>query len=299
MVSICIPIFNHDVRALALALAEQAASIEPKVEILLLDDGSEKTFRELNSRLHPQAIVRYEELDRNVGRSRIRNMLARKASHPYLLFLDCDVLLPSELFLQRYLDVMHGSPVVVGGHIYGPPPSDEQYRLHWMAGTRREVKGAGQRNDKPYHSFMTSNFLVHKTVFQSIQFREDLQGYGHEDTLFGFDLMKKGIQVSHTDNPVLHQGLEAAEDFLAKTREGLKNLEHTFRLIGNDPDYLDGVTILRTYKTMRSLGLCKPLRQLFRFSEKAMEKKLLGPKPSLTVFDLYKLAFLCRIMGRS
>lgn len=298
MLSICIPIFNQDVRPLVRALAEQVRQTLPVAEILLLDDGSKEEFRKINRQLASEALVRYEELGQNVGRSRIRNLLAAKARYDRLLFLDCDVLLLSGTFLRRYQDLWQDSPVLVGGHLYGPPPSREPYHLHWLVGSRREEKDAERRNARPYHSFMTSNFLLHKDVFDGLRFREDLHGYGHEDTLFGFELKKKGIKITHMDNPVLHQGLETAEDFLAKTRESLENLLQTCRLVGNDPEYLQGVTILRTYGRLRSLGLCGPLRHLFRVRRKAMEGSLCGPKPSLRLFDLYKLAYLCHVAGR-
>ena len=46
--------------------------------------------------------------------------------------------------------------------------------------------------------------MISKTCFEQISFNEDLQGYGHEDTLFGYELDKKNIQIHHLDNPVLN-----------------------------------------------------------------------------------------------
>ena len=57
--------------------------------------------------------------------------------------------------------------------------------------------------------------------FKKISFNERLSGYGHEDTLFGYELNKNNIQIHHIDNPVLNGHLDTNEAFLLKTEEGL------------------------------------------------------------------------------
>jgi len=86
MISVCIPVFNADVRKLADSLIAQAGRIPS--EIILIDDGSDAAFREMNRELKDKG-VRYFELGENIGRSRIRNRFTGHAIYKYLLFLDC------------------------------------------------------------------------------------------------------------------------------------------------------------------------------------------------------------------
>ena len=48
------------------------------------------------------------------------------------------------------------------------------------------------------------NLLAPKDIFQKIAFNEKLNGYGHEDTLFGVELKKEGVTMAHIDNPIIH-----------------------------------------------------------------------------------------------
>ena len=57
-----------------------------------------------------------------------------------------------------------------------------------------------------------------------VKFDERITKYGHEDTLFGFELKKNNTQITHIDNPVINGNLETNEEFIEKTEEGLLNL---------------------------------------------------------------------------
>ncbi len=295
MLSICIPIYKQEVSELTNELHLQAVELSVDAEICLLDDGSDDQSREANRSLGRLPLVRYEELARNAGRSRVRNLLAKMARHPYLLFLDGDTRIIRKDFLKVYLSHLASGQVLCGGHVYGDQPADNSLVLHWLVGSKREVRPAAERNKRPYLSFMTGNFLIQKALFAQLGFRENLEGYGHEDTLFGFDLMKQEAVTRHIDNPVLHAGLDAAERFLEKTREGLENLQRTWELSGRDPRYLDMVRIMRTYQGVRSLRLCQVLRWIQTKHKAGMERRL-EQTPSLLLFDLYKLTYLCQIM---
>lgn len=294
MISICIPIYNQDVSGLVEALQEQVNTLPVPVEILLLDDGSDDHFEKINRKLEKTAFVNYSMLPENVGRSKIRNILADKASFPYLLFLDCDTQIVRKDFLDSYLAETNKHTVVCGGHKYGEKPDNYELLLHWLAGSKREMKPLYVRKRRPYHSFMTGNFMIKRAVFDNIRFREDLRGYGHEDTLFGYDLKKHGVSIHHIDNPILHAGLEKSHHFLMKTRDGLQNLLISYRITGYDSDYAKMIRILRTYRMIHYLKMCTPLSVLCKVLEKPMLTNLTGRKPCLWVFDLYKLGNLCR-----
>ena len=97
-----------------------------------------------------------------------------------------------------------------------------KFMLHWLHGLKREQSFAKDRNIQPNRSFKTNNFFIEKKVFNKVRFNENIQGYGHEDTLFGYELDKQNFTIFHIDNPVVHLGLESSEEFLRKTIEILK-----------------------------------------------------------------------------
>lgn len=296
MLSICIPVFNSDPRKLVMDIHRQAETLGEDAEVLLLDDGSREEIRAMNRSLRDLPRVRYEELPENTGRSRARNLLAGKARNPLLLFLDSDMQINNPRFLEHYLDLASEHQVVCGGHLYQSDPPSSELMLHWKAGRERESAPAAERNKTPHRSFMTANFLIHRKVFSRITFSEQLRGYGHEDTLFGFQLEKLGIPVFHADNPAMHTGLEPAAILLEKTRQAMENLRAIEKILGNDPGFRQMVKVLKTRQQLNRLRLCGLYRLAFTASRSGLEKNLLGSRPSLRAFDLYKLGILIQAM---
>lgn len=293
MLSICIPVYNYDIRPLVEALHQQALLLDVPAEILLMDDASDACWHAVNRRMATLPLVRYEELQQNAGRSRIRNMLCQRARYGWLLFMDCDSLPPDQLFLQRYVQAAQQEAVICGGRSYHPTPPPHQTHLHWWYGRHREVHTARQRNHNPYHSFMTNNFMVPRTLLCRIPFNERINGYGHEDTLFGYELKRHGIAVRHIDNPLLHTGLQSHAEFLQKTRQGISNLWKIHTFMGRPDDFAGMVRLLRAYYRLERLGLTRAFCRMTRPLMGIMLKNLAGKKPSLYYLDLYKLRLLC------
>ena len=107
MLSILIPTYNYDVTALVKNLQQQCLKINGLVfEVLVYDDGS-SLFREENRYINSLEYCSFTLLDKNIGRSAIRNMLARNASYENLLFLDADVQLIKNEFISDYLKVIN------------------------------------------------------------------------------------------------------------------------------------------------------------------------------------------------
>jgi glycosyltransferase involved in cell wall biosynthesis len=296
MLSILIPIFNFDVTDLVLELNHQALEANIEFEIILLDDASTDSFREINSKLSQQKHVRYIEETTNLGRSKIRNKLARLASYPYLLFMDCDSLIPGPDYIATYLKYCKEDVVVYGGRIYSRnKPDDPGLLLRWKHGKSREEFTAKERIKVPSKSFMTNNFLISINLFNKILFNEEMEGYGHEDTLFGYDLKRNNIDVLHIDNPLVHIGLESNSVFLGKTRESIRNLRIIFNQNGYEKLLVEDVKLLGYYHFFRRTKLDFLARILFRLSEKLMLKNLMGRNPNLFVFDMFKLGYLCAL----
>lgn len=296
MLSICIPVFNFEVGSLVTDLLAQAKALHDDFEILLWDDGSTGSYRNKNQGLQElDSRIRYHELAENVGRSKIRNQLAAAAEYEWLLFLDCDAALVDDSFLARYQVTFDKHPhpaVVCGGRIYPAQPTDPALQLHWKYGTHKESQPAIHRLKSPNASFMTNNFLVSKSIFERIQFNEALRGYGHEDTLFGWDLKSNQIQIDHIENPVCHIGLVSTAVFLAKTEEGVDNLAKLYHLLGKEEPWYEDIKLLKTHLTLEEWRLSPLIYALLKASQTSIRRQLFAANPSLRLFDLYKLYLL-------
>lgn len=288
MLSILIPVYNYDLRPLVRDLLVEVPLLSVPVEIILLDDGSELRFREKNRELLTWNGVIYEELPQNVGRARIRNLLAQKARYDYLLFMDADsrVVLPD--YLRNYLQHLEVNTVICGGRVYQEqPPADEIFHLHWKVGKNREESTAARRQQKPYLAFMTNNYLLPKSLQLSIPFEERLRQYGHEDTLLGWQLRKAGIRMLHINNPLEHIGLEKDSIFLEKIKKSIQNL-----LILKKIHPGMQTRLLQVARLARVTGLDRFFLPVFRRKADQWLAQLKQAQPNLLFFDLWKLGVL-------
>lgn len=225
MLSVLIPVYNYSVERLLGRLNKSLIAAGIEFEILIYDDGSNadtKIWNRSSAKFVDR--VRYKELNENIGRSKIRNLLAEEALYPNLLFMDCDGFVRNPAYIKNYLDANDGLSVLVGGTLYPGARVGITKKLHWMHGTEKEVQSVEERNKAPYYSFKSFHFFVPKAVFNQVKFDENIEGYGHEDTLFGLSLKDKGIPIKHIDNPLVHFGLEGNRDFMDKTEEAVLNL---------------------------------------------------------------------------
>jgi glycosyltransferase involved in cell wall biosynthesis len=167
MISVCIPIYNFDVRVLIKNLHQQLTEAALAFEIILMDDAStEYEIIEYNKTLSKLAHCQYIQLPENIGRAAIRNKLGETAVFPNLLFMDCDAKAPTDFIRKYIVELANDTAIVVGGRVYTPtPPKDKSQYLRWFFGRKRESFSARQRAAHPYQSFMTCNFLVKKKSY--------------------------------------------------------------------------------------------------------------------------------------
>jgi glycosyltransferase involved in cell wall biosynthesis len=293
MLSICIPVYNFNVRGLVYDLHRQAVYCDIPFEIIVMDDASESTYvKELVFLPH----VRVIELNENIGRSKIRNALVKEAQYPYLIFMDCDSETITSSYIARYLPFCKPNTVVYGGRRYKrQKPFTSTFSLHWKYGTKRESLPASERQKHPNFSFCTNNFLIDKAIFNTIAFNEDLEGYGHEDTFFGLELLGHHIPILHIDNPLLHLGLEEADVFLEKTENGIANLHKVELLLKEKyPDYVGHSKLMRSKMLLKKLHLLSLSRFMLKIFKPLLRRNLLSGSPSLFAFDLYKLECLLK-----
>lgn len=285
MLSILLPIYNFDVRPLVQELWEQGRSLSVPFEIVALDDGSSAEFKALHQNLGDREEIYYEALPENLGRSAIRNELARRAKYEFLLYLDCDSKVVRMDYLQYYMDHLHSGALLYGGRTYqAQKPVNRELHLHWTYGTEREVSSPYQRRQQPYHLFMTNNFIVPKSIQQRFPFEEKLRQYGHEGTLFGLQLAQAKVPIIHLDNALEHIGLEPAEIFLQKSRQAVINLAF---LAKNYPEI--DTRLLRLAKQLDKVKMSSFYAWFYRKMRNSWEQKLVTKDPDLRLFDLWKL----------
>ncbi len=295
MVSICIPIYNFDLKSLVKSLHSQGKKSGIIFEILLVDDASDNYYRNINKSLNTLEHVKYLQLNENIGRAKIRNYLADNAKYDYLIVMDCDSMTPDNKYIERYVPYCKGNIIVCGGRTHYKNYGDKNLQLRWLYGTKREENPAVKRSKNPNNSFMTNNFLISKSLFKKFWLNETITGYGHEDTYFGYQLKKAGIDIIHIDNPLIHTGLETADIFIKKTKEAIVNLLKIYKLTGYDHEFVHMVSLLKAYVKIKKLRLIFILRLIYNTFNKSMIKNLKGPNPKLWVFDLFKLGYICKI----
>ena len=219
-----------------------------------------------------------------------------RARYENILFLDCDSEVRHDDFLKRYIERSKKSAVIYGGRKFDMMrPEQAAYMLHWLYSTKAEWVDARIREANPIRYFKTNNFLIKKELFSRICFNEELKDYGHEDTLFGYELLRKNIVIDHSDNPVYHTGIKSTGDFLKNTREGFINLKHILASGLFDSRGMDIMGLAHVHRQTENRLFLKAMTLFFALFEKAMRKNLHSEKPSLFVFSLYKLGFFCSL----
>jgi len=290
LISICIPIYNFHVYNLVIELQKQANFINAKYEIICIDDCSDLQYVQANNIILDLPCVTYIKLQENIGRSKIRNLLATKANYENLLFIDCDSKIIKDDYLEKFINSIGNNNVIYGGRIHSSTiPKDKSFYLRWLYGIKREDVPCETRKLDTYLSFKTNNFLISKKVFLNIKLNESIKGYGHEDTLFALQLKDNKIPLIHIDNSLVHIGLETAEEFLRKTREAIKNLEFISSEFSN---IISEIKVLRVYCKMKKYKLTSFMKFIHPTLNFFLKKNLLSNSPKLFLFDIYKLSFL-------
>jgi len=102
MISILIPIYNWDTTTLINSLVKQGNSINVPYEIIAIDDFSNSDHDEMNFSMNHYDFVEVYRNEKNLGRSRTRNLLAEKAQYNWLLFIDADSFIEDKgVFLKK------------------------------------------------------------------------------------------------------------------------------------------------------------------------------------------------------
>lgn len=290
MLSILIPTYNYDCTRLVHDLQMQAEHAAINYEIIVADDASPiQTYKEKNRIINTIPNCRVIEQSENMGRARIRNLLADEAQHEWLLFMDADAEVISSNFITHYL--LHTDyDVICGGLCHAntlpSPKANLRYAYEKRADKRRT---ACHRRKRPYEQFTPFNFMIRRELYQSIRFDERITEYGHEDTLFGIVLSKQKAHICHIDNPLCHTGIDSNKEFIEKTRAALRNL---VRMSGTIQGHS---SLLSAHRLLSSIGIDKLIAKWFIQKEASITHRLIGENASLHLFFIYKLGYYCAL----
>ncbi len=298
-VSICIPIYNTDAISLVTSLSQEMVlkQLESTVEIIVIDDYSSSVFKEKNKTLPDYC--NYIKLGENYGRSKIRNKFLEYVKGDYLLFIDGDSLIPENTklsFISNYLAALSDEVnCICGGRVYPKLVDTKNIELNYLYGIHKESKPLDERLKQPNRSFMTNNFLVKRTILEEHPFDEQLTQYGHEDTLFGIQLILHHIKVDHIDNPVLNGHIETNDIFLNKTKQAVENLFTIYSKSEDKKLITSQVTLLKWAVIIKKLRLKWFVLKAFNVVEKKWRSDFLNGKINLRKFDCYKLGLFLRL----
>lgn len=294
MLSVLIPTYNYIALDLVKSIHGQLEELNIVYEVICFDNGSQSEANIKNEEINNLNNCHFRGLEKDGGRSKVKNLLAKESKYTWLLFLDSDVLPVSQNFVRDYVEVAKNekAKVFYGGLKYYKDKPHKNKMLRWVYGKSREEISLKKRNLNSQKYFTAANFLIDKDTFEKIKFDESLLEYGHEDTLFALELEKSNVAITQIDNPVFHLGLDNDEIFIEKTKQSIENLiclENQGKITLKDNKLLKFNNILKKIK-IRTL-----LSMLFEKYSKDMEKNLNSGAPSLFVFDLYKIGYLCSI----
>ena len=286
LISVVVPFYNTSPRTLLAHLARCRIPAGTTVEVLFADDGSAdpKHSAELVAAAEavglPTSVL---VLANNRGRSRVRNLLATTARGDYVLFIDCDMRLPSTEFLAAYLAVVASgtADVAYGGFRMAPhvvPPDDftpaaEPARpagddaptprrrdgLHAYFGRRANCLATNTRRSDPERHTFTNNLLVRRSVALAHSFDEGFRGWGWEDVEWALTVAEHRAIVQ-VDNPVVDPANDRAEQIVRKFEESVGNFR---RLAERHPEQVRAFTIYRASRVAaafpRAAGAVAPL----------------------------------------
>lgn len=295
MLSILIPSYNYNTFPLVQELHQQLLQQNIAFEIIVGDDAStdietNKLNQQITSLSH--CVLKVNAV--NLGRGSNRNALCKIATYPWILFLDCDTIPTTSSFIKNYLNCINSNDgaVFFGGIAYSKAKPKKDELLRWIYGRTREAIPVQKRRSKIYEATLVSNILMKKQLQLDHPFNSSIYDYGFEDFVFIAELKKNHVPIHHINNPVFHINLEKSDVFLEKHLKAIDNLHFLIqkRIVDANETHLS-----KTYQWLSRFGLHSLIKVLFKNLEPSLRKNLISNKPSLLLFDFYKLGYFCNL----
>lgn len=281
--SILLPVYNTRCLTMVERLKELCDAVDGlRYEIIAADDGStDRDAVAFNRGIERMAGCRYVECAENRGAAATRNFLAGMSRYGWLLFVDCDMALPDDRFIIRYLEAPEAG-VVIGGIRTGGTADDVHRNLRCAYERRaQERHTAEERSKRPYQSFRSVNFMAERGVMERCRFDERMRRY--EDVRFGRLLEESGVTVAHIDNAVVMEDFESNGCFVAKTEKDMRTLRDFEAEMRGYSRMIDVADVLRRRHILWAV------RTWHRLFGRVERRLLTGGKARLRLYDVYKL----------
>ena len=286
MLSILIPTYNYNVYNLVTELHRQCNECGIEFEIIALDDSSKINSIE-NQQINKLNNCRFLINDVNVGRGATINKLVQYSNFEYLLILEADSFPCKKNYISLYNDFITKTPqAVFGGVLYDNRKPNDNSLLRWTYGHARESKNLKHRIKNPNDIVFSWNLLLQKKLFLDNPFDSLIRSYGFEDLVFLKNLKKNNVSITQIDNPCFHQNQEQSIVFIEKSKIAILNLVELYKkkiLNGKDS------SLLRAFTMARKFHISSLIVLVFERTEDLLESNLLSTKPSLLLFDFYRL----------
>ena len=292
MLSILIPTYGYNIYPLVLSLQKQCKENNIAFEIIGIDDGSHSEINSENDKINELENCSFTALTTNVGLSQNRNILASKAKYPNLLFIDGDSVVINPNFIKNYRDNIENNDIVYGGRVHPEAVPSPKQKLRWKYGRLVEDKTASQRNSAIHKTLMFNNTLIKKNCFNQIKFDPNINKYGHEDTLFAYQISLSDFRVKHIDNAIEHGDIDESTVFISKVKNSLNNLILLYKNNKINPDF---VKILQLYCFLKTYKLDFLAAGFFTLFNDLLYRQLVSENPSLFLFNLYRIGYLCSL----
>lgn len=301
MLSILIPTYNYVCAHLVCELQKQCEEAQAllgegfRYEIIVADDGSsDGASVEKNAVIDCLPYCQFIDNADNRGRSAIRNQLAQRARHEWLLFIDADAEVTDDDYIQQYIQAIADHPTadaLVGGILHPDecPSPRQSLRYHYEKAAERRFTAAC-RQQQPYASFRTFNFMIRRDLCLQHPFDEHITEYGYEDVLLGMELQAVGANIVHIDNPLLNGDIEDNKTYLSKIETALRTLR---RLEDRIADY-SPITILKRRLSKVPCALAC-VRMIYKLCRRPLHRHLLSSHPTLPALTFYKFGYYLSI----
>lgn len=292
MLSVLITIYHYNLYPLVQELHRQCSTLNINFEILTQDDASNSIHNLENEKINLLSNCSFISLEKNVGYRENKNILVSKSIYDNLLILDGDCTLPFPNFIENYINQISNYEVVYGGRIHAEKAPSNQQMLRWKYGKFMEDQTVEQRNKNVYRATLFNNTLIKKTVFNQIKFDSSFKKYGHDDTLFSFELQKINAKINHIHNPVQHDDIDTNIVYIEKTKNSLDNLYLLYKKGLITKQYSKMVNLVSKLHILKITYLLAFFYWIFKGF---IEKNLRGNNPSLFVFNIFRLTYFSKI----
>lgn len=296
--SILIPVYREDCTQQVEALWRLCRNVcehhhDFRFELIAGDDGSgDELSVAANQRINTLSGCRFIAFEENRGAAAMRNQLARMAQYGWLLFLDCDMQLPDEQYIERFLQAPDAQ-LVNGGIRIAPQEGNAAHNLRYQYESRHEAEHTAERRQQnPYLSFRSTNFMVSRETMLRCPFDESFKKSGYEDVALGRSLAEAGVDLLNIDNALVMTQFEDNAAYMDKIDRSMHTLA----------DHRD---TLRGYSNLLSLaeGMPRWMAWLVTAAHRCvghlLRRNLAGTRPCLKLFNVYRVGLLTTLVHNS